>query len=138
MIEFEGETYRDDRKYVINLSRGALENGTNTVTMWLLTTYRNTVNLPPNNVNEFESREEAILYLKGIAPATPLISKNGNPLDIPEDVDPWEYWNDWLKKNDLVSALSGRQNVPYWVNKKGYIYKSDYQEVVQLTEEDLN
>ena len=54
-IEYKGDTYRDDRMYVMNLSQGSSEKNNEKVSMWILITYRNTIQLPSTRVNNFES-----------------------------------------------------------------------------------
>ena len=117
MIEFQGETYRDDRVYVINLSKAIVTKGSERSTKWELGTYRNTISLPATRSDHFETRKEAIEYLKEVEPTVPLISKGGKPLEIPGEVDRWLYWIEWLHENGLKSAISGQQHVPDWVGE---------------------
>ena len=58
---------------------------------------RNTAALPPVRTDNFETKEEAIDYVKEVEFQVPLVSNHGTPLQIPEGVDPWEYWMDWLE-----------------------------------------
>ena len=62
VIEYKGEDYRDDRMFVINLSHGKEGD----VPKWILTTYRNTVRLITSKTNCFDTKEEAIDYLKSV------------------------------------------------------------------------
>jgi hypothetical protein len=123
VIEYEGEDYRDDRIFVINLSYGKEGD----VPKWILSTYRNTVHIRSYKTNCFDSKEEAIDYLKSIEQEVPLISNHGNPLEIPEDIEnKWEYFNEWLKKRNLFSAISGKQHCNFNRDKRGYDYLEDY------------
>ena len=123
VIEYEGEDYRDDRIFVINLSYGKEGD----VPKWILSTYRNTVHLIGRSTKCFDSKEEAIDYLKSIEQEVPLISNHGNPLEIPEDIEnKWEYFNEWLKKRNLFSAISGKQHCNFNRDKRGYDYLEDY------------
>ena len=123
VVEYEGEDYRDDRIFVINLSYGK----EGKVPKWILSTYRNTVHLIGRSTHCFDSKEEAIDYLKSIEQEVPLISNHGNPLEIPEDIEnKWEYFNEWLKKRNLFSAISGKQHCNFNRDKRGYDYLEDY------------
>ena len=139
MLEYQGDIYRDDRIYVINLSQATVKRGAETRTKWVLGTYRNSIQLPATRTDQFDTREEAIEYLKECEPTVPLISLWGEPLEIPEDVDRWEYWIDWLAKHNLKSAISGQQHVPDWVKKEGRAPTEDdnYQTIVELTRDDI-
>ena len=102
MIEYQDETYRDDRLYVINIARGTVTKGSEKTVRWVMATYRNTVRLPATRSDHFETRDKAIEYLKEIEPTVPLICNGGKPLRIPDGVDRWEYWIEWLGKNNIV------------------------------------
>jgi len=138
MIEYQGETFRDDRMFVINLSRGTVTRDSKKITRWLLFTYRNTIQLPIFRSDDFETREDATEYLKKEEPNVPVISNGGQPIEIPKNVDRWEFWTDWLAKNGLQSAISGQQHVPDWVGDQGHDPRDNYQHVIELTEDDLN
>ena len=123
VIEYEGEDYRDDRIFVINLSYGKEGD----VPKWILSTYRNTVHLIGRSTKCFDSKEEAIDYLKSIEQEVPLISNHGNPLEIPEGIEnKWEYFNELLEQRNLFSAISGKQHCNFNRDKRGYDYLEDY------------
>ena len=123
VIEYKGEDYRDDRIFVINLSYGK----EGKVPKWILSTYRNTVHLIGRSTHCFDSKEEAIDYLKSIEQEVPLISNHGNSLEIPEDIEnKWEYFNEWLEQRNLFSAISGKQHCNFNRDKRGYDYLEDY------------
>ena len=111
-FEFNGETYLDDRMYVLNLGVGTVSQAGRKETRYMLFTYRNTAALPPVRTDNFETKEEAIDYVKEVEFQVPLVSNHGTPLQIPEGVDPWEYWMDWLSERGLFSAITGYRHIP--------------------------
>ena len=128
MIEYNGELYRDDRLFVINLTFGKLKNDVTrkTVSKWTLVTYKNTEQLNYTRSDFFENKAVAIEYLKDVEPKCPLISNYEKPLVIPNGQNAWLYWNRWLKENNLFSAISEKQNVPFWQDSRGYNYVKNY------------
>lgn len=123
VIEYKGEDYRDDRMFVLNLTYGK-EGDT---PKWILRTYENTVRLRPYSDYCFDSKEEAVDYLKSVEYKVPLISNNGNPLDIPPEVEnKWEYFNEWLEHRHLFSAMSEKQHCTFDRDKRGYNFMKDY------------
>ena len=134
---YKGERYRDDRMFVVNLSRGTVEKGSKKTTRWLVDSYWNKPSLPPYSTAHFETREEAVEYLKKMETTTPLISNDGMPLDIPEDADTWEYWLKWVEEKGFKSAITGRQIFPERHTDRGGMPKNDYVKVIELTEEEL-
>ena len=128
MIEYNGELYRDDRLFVINLTYGKLKNDLTrkTVSRWTLITYRNTKQLTYTKSDFFENKGAAKEYLRDVEPKCPLISNDEKPLVIPNGQNTWLYWNRWLKENNLFSAMSEKQNVPFWQDPRGYNYVKNY------------
>ena len=128
MIEHNDEEYRDDRLFVINLTECNItyEETGETVIKWTLRTYRNTQQLQPLKDNHFQSKQNAIDYLKEVEYQCPLISNEGEPLDIPKEADKWLYWNQWLEKNNLFSAISEKQHMPFNKDPRGYNYAKNY------------
>ena len=122
-IEFQGDFYRDDRMYVMNLSNGILEIDSKKIPKFVLVTYRNNINLVATRADHFETKEEAEKYIKNVEFEVPLISNNGNSLLIPDDEDKWKFWTNWLIENNLNSTLSGYQNVPYRYSPYGGDFK---------------
>ena len=114
-FEFNGETYLDDRMYVCNLGGGTVSQAGKKETRYVLMTYRNTVTLPPIRTDNFETKEEAIDYLKEVEFHVPLVSNNGRPLQLPEGVDPWQHWMDWLSKRGLFSTITGYHYIPEFI-----------------------
>ena len=135
-IKYKGAIYRDNRMYVMNLSQGSSEKNNEKVSKWILVTYRNTIPLPPWRVDKFKSYEESINYIKGVEYSVPLISNLEKPLHIPNDVDTWEYWCDWLNEKGLFSTITGFQHVPYYVDKRGYTVMNNYTNVIEVSEEE--
>ena len=135
-IKYKGDIYRDNRMYVMNLSQGSSQKNNEKVSKWILVTYRNTIQLPAWRVDNFKSYEESINYIKGVEYSVPLISNLEKPLHIPNDVDPWEYWCDWLKEKGLFSTNTAFQHVPYWV-EKGVTERNNYQNVIEVLEGEL-
>lgn len=134
MINYNDQKYRDDRIYVLNLSLAIIEKRGKKYNAWSLVTYRNTLQLPATRADEFKTKKEAFNYIKKVEPTVPLISNNEQALIIPEGKNQWLYWKEWLKKNNLFSALSGKQHQPFWIDARGYNYASGYQNI--STEED--
>jgi len=122
-IEFQGDFYRDDRMYVMNLSNGILEIDSKKIPKFVLVTYRNNINLVATRADHFETKEEAEKDIKNVEFEGSLISNNVNSLLIPDNEDKWKFWTNWLKENNLNSTLSGYQNVPYRYNPDGGDFK---------------
>ena len=114
MIEYNGELYRDDRVFVINLTYGKLKND---LTRKLsLDGYQLPTEILNNSFTSnqiFENKGAAKKYLRDVEPKCPLISNDEKPLVIPNGQNAWLYWNRWLKENNLFSAMSEKQNVPF-------------------------
>ena len=126
MITYKEETYRDERLFVFNLTHGKEEEKSK----WILVTYRNTIELPVYKTNCFDTKEDAIQYLKKVEQFTPLISNNEQPLEIAESaISDWDYYNNWLKENNLFSAISEKQHCPFWRNNKGWDYTKNYMNI---------
>ena len=138
MIDFKGRTYRDDRLYVINITCGNVEEAGKKKTRWVMETYKNVASLPSVRTDDFGSKEAATDYLKTIEPETPLISNGGSSLDIPDGVDRWEFWTNWLKIMGYQSAITGFQHVPDRVRRSSRVPKrNDYVTVVKSGPDDF-
>lgn len=122
--------------YVINLTRGSVSKAGQTETQYLLMTYRNTPNLPSVRIDPFETEKEAINYLKEVEFTVPLVSNNGEPPKIPEDVDQLEHWSAWLEERGLRSATTGYQNLPDHIREMGVNPRNDYVKVEILSDLD--
>ena len=127
-FEFNGETYRDDRMFVMNIATATMAKDNKKC--WNLATYRNTISLPATRNDFFDTKKELIDYVKLVEPQTPLISRFGEYLETPSDIDKdkieeiWDFYNKWLIKNGMFSTLTGISHVPYFLNKKGYERKT--------------
>ena len=126
MIVYNQKIYRDDRLFVLNLTKAKVNYDSFSAYKWTLNTYHNTQGLEFFRSDSFENEISAIEYLKINEPLTPLISNKEKPLEIPKDKDKWRYWIEWLRNNKLFSAIEGRQNVPLNKNPEGYIYHEYY------------
>ena len=121
-IPYQGEDYRDDRMYVMNIATAKKDNKN----CWNLATYRNILSLSATRNDFFDTKKEVLDYIREVEPRVPLISNNGQPLEIPnhineEDIDGiWNHFSEWLKERDLFSAVKEISHVPYYMDKKGY------------------
>ena len=140
-ISYKGDEYRDDRMYVINLTYAKITIRDNNLTKgstakykWVLATYRNNLALPSFRSDQFESKEKAIKYLKDVEMQVPLISNNEQPLLIPDNIDKWTYWLEWLKKHQLFSAITEKQHMPFWQDSRGFNNAKDYMQITEISE----
>tara|TARA_B100000963_G_scaffold340021_1_gene338255 strand:- start:4228 stop:4656 length:429 start_codon:yes stop_codon:yes gene_type:complete len=120
---WKGDNYRDDRMFVSNIATASDNQGR---PCWNLATYRNTLTLPFIRNDFFDTEIQLMNYLKRIEPLTPLISNNEKPLVIPKNISSndydsiWRYFNQWLVRQKLFSAVNGISHVPFYVDKRGY------------------
>ena len=140
-ISYKGDEYRDDRMYVINLTYAKITIRDNNLTKgstakykWVLATYRNNLALPSFRSDQFESKEKAIKYLKDVEMQVPLISNNEQPLLIPDNIDKWTYWLEWLKKHQLFSAITEKQHMPFWQDSRCFNNAKDYMQITEISE----
>ena len=121
-ISHQGYDYRDDRMYVMNIATATKDDKR----CWNLATYRNTISLPATRNDFFDTKKELIDYIKEVEPCVPLISNNGQPLEIPSHIDTedinevWNYFNEWLIDRDLFSTIKKISHVPYYLDNRGY------------------
>lgn len=110
-VEYEGETYHDDRMFLIHLCKctvAASGGGTFTTTIyhekapadyrWCLVTYRNVARYPPFRADDFDSLEAAREYMERIEPTVPRISLGGQS---PRTPLPYQEWVEWKAENQL-------------------------------------
>ena len=77
-------------------------------------------------------------YIQKIEPLTPLISRNEKSLEIPsyinkdDDIGIWKYYNEWLTKNGLFSAVNEISHVPFYIDQRGYTEKIFTSKVTSL------
>lgn len=134
-IQWKDEEYRDDRMFVMNISIAEDSNGKD---CWHMTTYRNTIQLASYRNDFFDTELSLMKYIQKIEPLTPIISRNEKPLEIPsyinkdDDIEIWKYYNEWLIKNGLFSAVSGTSHVPFYIDQRGYTEKIFTSKVTSL------
>ena len=119
MIEYEGESYLDDRLYILELRRTEV-NGEKKISV---ATFRNVRHYAPTRTDEFDHMNDAIAFIKKIEPHTPLISLGGKPIKYDEDEDVWKAWIKWMKEKELQSPLIGE--FEYLKDKQPHIYRKN-------------
>ncbi len=110
---FQGQTYRDDRIFVLNIKflfgeeASSIQTDTAEEQCWVVETYRNT--LVPEFISEqiFITEKAAVDYVKRTELTLGLISCDGASLVIPEGVNAYDYYDNFLSENALSSALEG-------------------------------
>jgi hypothetical protein len=84
MPVFEGETYNDDRVYVLTVSEVTVHcPGKPSRQCWAVTTRRNVRGLPPIREDDFPTREAAEAYKRRMFPTIPLVSLGGHSMTCP-------------------------------------------------------
>ena len=122
--QFNGDTYRDDRSYVMRVISNFTKDADGMITAALskephidgdrpvvLVNYRNIPSLPAVRVDEFPSFNEAIQYLKQVEPTCPRVSLQG----CSPKPTPWQKHLEWLHGRGLQSAAEGDSPMPRWV-----------------------
>ncbi len=112
-IEFGGQSYFDDRLFVLYLCEGKVETKPDndgviwttiyhenppTDHIWCVVTYRNCLGYPISRVDHFKSRERAVVYMWHVEPEVPLISLGGKSPTVPL---PYQEYSAWKKENKL-------------------------------------
>ena len=140
-VEFRNKVYRDDRLVVFNVTKciirdvyGGMDYH-NKREGWAGHALENTdgffIPNPPLNTQSFEDIESARKYAIQSEPRTGLISNNGEPLNIPEQLTSEEeiylYYNNWLQDKGLFSCLEGypdnlKQHCSFAIDSQGYNY----------------
>ncbi len=101
--------FLDDRMYVLEVARltplsaGLHPNPRTTPAKWSVITRRNVRGYPPTRTDDFDSYEEAVEYLKKVAPETPRVSLGKQ---CPAPPPSWDEFQDWLQDSNL-------QRMPY-------------------------
>jgi hypothetical protein len=111
MVEFDGETYFDDRMFVLHVCKctvAALDAQTLETRIfheeappdhqWCLVTYKNTTGYPAVRADHFGSLEDARAYMEGVEPTVPRVSLQGRS---PRTPLPFGKYADWKTKNGL-------------------------------------
>lgn len=102
---FKGIAYYDDRLYVLYLCKGTVGVDSNGAVIsniyhdeptadshWCLVTYGNHINYPIHSVKHFETKDEALDYIKRMEPEVPLISLGGASPKQPLSYDEFVRW----------------------------------------------
>jgi hypothetical protein len=94
--------FHDDRMYVLEVAETTqfkfpydFDQGE---THWSVITRGNSPCYPITRTDEFNSYEEAVTYLKSVAPLTPRGSLDG---ECPEPAPSWNEFQDWLVEEGL-------------------------------------
>lgn len=134
MIIFMGQSYFDDRMYVLYLCKAtSTDAGEGLVettiyhdqppahSVWCIATFRNCITYPLHCVNLFDLKHEALEYWRTVEPTVPLISLNGAS---PKTPLPYDEYMTWKKKNkfkeydiDLVYSPGARNRKEIALNK---------------------
>jgi hypothetical protein len=110
-VTFEGETYHDDRMFVVSVCKCTVKD-VDAETMetviyhetappdhtWCLVTYRNVPGYPVFRVDHFQTQEEARDRMKRVEPSVPLISLHGAPPRAPR---PYHEFLAWKTRSHL-------------------------------------
>ena len=92
--------FHDDRMFVLQVAPVTLSRDIGSCSLpktskrWAVITRRNVPGYPPSRTDDFHSREEAVAYLKKVAPQTPRVSLGGKSPDPPLS---WDGFQDWLE-----------------------------------------
>ena len=109
-VFFQGETYNDDRMFVLHICKCKVTDDDDTVTTtiyhesppddskWCLVTYRNTVRYPAFRVDPYDSFDEVQACMHSLEPTVPRISLGGSSPKIPLS---YEEFAMWKAKNGL-------------------------------------
>jgi hypothetical protein len=126
-LQFQGETYNDDRMFVLHLGRctvRAAEDSTKVITVHhesspsdsrlCVVTYRNTRRYPPTGVEQFDSLAEARAYIQRIEPTVPRVSLAGRSPVAPLPYDQWLAWKaaNLVKEYDYRTVFPARGQNP--------------------------
>ena len=98
MYLYEGRVYNDDRLFILDL----ILTEKDCCTFWAVVTRRNHEGFPPFKVDKFNSKEEALTFIRKIEPTTPLISLGGKSPEKP--LSYVDYCNK-LKEKNVPSAI---------------------------------
>ncbi len=94
--------FHDDRMYVLDVAETTQfkfpYDFDHSETHWSVITRGNWACYPITRTDEFNSYEEAVTYLKGVAPLTPRVSLDGK---CPAPAPSWNAFQDWLIEEGL-------------------------------------
>lgn len=95
---WQGQIYFDDRVFILDLQR-ATKNGQD---VWAIVTRRNVEGFSPRRSDTFQTKDEAIQYLKKVEPSVPRISLDGQSPSTP--ISYKEYVN-WCKSEKIPTSM---------------------------------
>lgn len=95
---WQGQLYFDYRLFILDLQR-ATKNGQ---PVCAITTRRNVKGFPPRRSDTFQTKEEAIRYLKEVEPSTPRISLKGKSPNPPLS---YEQHVNWCKSENIPTSM---------------------------------
>lgn len=111
MINFQGQSYFDDRLYVLYLCKATAKinsdglvsstiyhEGPPVKSNWSIVTYSNCIRYPIFSIKLFDSNTKAMAYIRRIEPETPLISLHGKS---PANPVSYEEYLGWKKNNNF-------------------------------------
>jgi hypothetical protein len=88
MKTWQGRDFLDDRVFILDL-RPAAKAGRS---VWAIVACRNVRGSPPRRVDEFETQEDALAYLRQVEPSTPRISLGGQSPSPQPTYDEYLAW----------------------------------------------
>ena len=95
---WEGEAYRDDRLFYLDLIQVDKGDGK----PWVVITRKNTDTSAPIRVDSFKTKKGAVDYIRAVEPKTPRVSLKG---ESPKPAPSYGEYLAWLEENDWPSAL---------------------------------
>lgn len=96
--------FLDDRMYLLEVARltpisaGLFPDPHTSPGKWSVITRRNCPGYPPTRTDDFDAYEDAVEYLKKVAPETPRVSLGKRS---PNPVPSWDEFQDWLEASNL-------------------------------------
>jgi hypothetical protein len=125
---YQGRKYFDDRLFILDITV-AQKDG---CTTWAVVTRRNCEGIPPYRVDDFDTQEDAIAFIKEIEPKTPRFSLGENSPNPPQS---YETYCQWLRAEGIPSSLES-----YAMNQnprpETIIHEITDEELADLSEED--
>ena len=120
MIQFDGDEFFDDRLFVLEVLKtrniAEINSRWTEVIKWALVTRHNDFGYPARRFDEFDSKLEAINYLRKVEPETPRISLGGRA---PDPIPAYAEYRRWIAKERLrpsfVQGVSGGE--PFFVGE---------------------
>jgi len=106
MIPYNGESYYDDRMFVLSVFKCTVEIRDDVLMttiyhekvpenhIWCVVTFKNVTRYMGVRVDRFETEDEAISYMKKVEPGVPLINLGGRSPKIPFSYDKFVKWKE--------------------------------------------